>query len=119
MKEACILLCGALSLLVAVFHLLFWRLFGWPERLKGSGHINAAITQVMNIMLIYVFVAYGVALLWLGPQASALLLVAGAGFIVTRLALQPLMFGLEHAGSMALMAAGLAGLAAHLVVLFA
>ena len=30
-----------------LFHLAFWRLFGWPATLVGSGKINAAVTQTL------------------------------------------------------------------------
>jgi hypothetical protein len=111
--------CGLISLLAAVFHVMFWRLFRWPEGLQGSGRLNAAITQVMNIMLIYVFTAYGAALLWLGATAPPLLLAAGGGFLALRCALQPPMFGMSHPGSKALVAIGCAGLALHLAALLA
>lgn len=113
MSDTLIFLCGVFALIVALFHLCFWRLFGWPNRLKGSGHLNAAITQVMNIMLIYVFATYGATLLWLGPLTPALLLAAGAWFIALRLGLQPGMFDVTNRGSQTLMLVGVAGLCIH------
>jgi hypothetical protein len=88
-------LAGLADIAFAVFHLMFWRLFGWPATLWGSGRLNAVITQTLNIVLIYVFAVYGGALLWYalsGPGAPSLLLWAGAGFWALRLALQLMLF---------------------------
>jgi hypothetical protein len=60
-----LMLAAVLDLAFAAFHLGFWRLFGWPARLKGSGNLNAAITQTLNVMLTFTFVSYGATLLWL------------------------------------------------------
>ncbi|MFJ5368804.1 hypothetical protein ACIPIA_06245, partial [Bosea sp. CER48] len=55
---------GLLDLGFALFHAAFWRLFGWPRRLAASGGLNMAITQTLNAMLGFVFLAYGTALVW-------------------------------------------------------
>jgi hypothetical protein len=88
-------LAGLADIAFAVFHLMFWRLFGWPDSLWSSGSLNAVITQTLNIVLIYVFVAYGLALIWTGVSATGvpmLLALAGAGFWALRLALQIMLF---------------------------
>jgi hypothetical protein len=46
---------GALHLLIAVFHLFFWRLFNWPEELAKLSLLNARVVPVMNISLIVAF----------------------------------------------------------------
>lgn len=85
---------GIADLGLALFHLMFWRLFGWPERLQPSGALNTAVTQTLNAMLTYVFVAYGGALIWLGLHggAPAALPLAGVLFGLIRLALQLIWF---------------------------
>jgi hypothetical protein len=92
---AAALIAGVIDLALAVFHILFWRLFGWPERLHASGSLNTAITQTMNAMLIYLFAAYGAGLIYLALQSAAQLsgfarayAVAGTGALVWRTALQ-------------------------------
>lgn len=88
---------GLLDLGFALFHALFRRLFGWPERLAPSGGLNTAITQTLNAMLIFVFLAYGATLIWQAGQGSVhpLLPLAGAAFWGLRLALQFIWFDLK------------------------
>ncbi|MGY4398698.1 hypothetical protein ACVWZA_003906 [Sphingomonas sp. UYAg733] len=77
----------------AVFHLLFWRLFVWPTKLEPSGRLNTAITQTLNVMLIYVFAAYAGTLFALpAGDERAIALFLGAGFWALRAAVQPLLF---------------------------
>ncbi len=83
----------------AVFHLMFWRLFSWPEGLGASAKVNSAITQTLNWMLIYVFTVYGTLLIWLAPSelaGSSPLAGAGAGFWVLRFVLQPCLFPMRN-----------------------
>ncbi|QEL24356.1 hypothetical protein FQV39_18530 [Bosea sp. F3-2] len=92
-----LLTAGLLDLGFALFHAAFWRLFGWPASLEASGRLNTAITQTLNAMLIFVFLAYGAALIWQSGQASVhpLLPLAGAGFWSLRLVLQFVWFDLR------------------------
>ena len=114
------ILAGSIDLAFAVFHLLFWRLFGWPESLDASGAVNRAITQTMNVMLIYLFAAYGAGLIWLAWQPSgfaALYAAAGAGALLLRTGLQVLWFPMRRQASLVVtpvfvLAAALHGVAA-------
>lgn len=89
-----LLAAGLIDLGFAAFHAAFWRLFGWPERLAPAGSLNSAITQTLNVMLAFVFLAYGGALVWLAGQGGAptLLPLAGGLFWLLRLCLQLLWF---------------------------
>jgi hypothetical protein len=111
-----LLVAGLLVLAFAVFHMFFWRLFGWPERLEPSGGLNSAITQTLNVMLTYVFVVYGGALVVIaqrgGPPPVGLLL-AGCGFGLVRAGLQFLWFPMRNPGSIALVLAVAAATTAH------
>lgn len=40
---------------LAVFHLGFWRLFRWKEELPKLHPVNRGAMQVMNLMLVFVF----------------------------------------------------------------
>ena len=116
MSQTLTLLAGMLDLGFAVFHMLFWRLFGWPERLEASGRTNAAITQTMNIMLTLVFVLYGGWLIhagWTGIPAGNHVLLCGVAFGLLRSCLQPLMFGLQTGASNAFLAMALVATAIH------
>jgi hypothetical protein len=89
---------GLIDLGFALFHVAFRRLFGWPERLAPSGSLNTAITQTLNAMLIFVFLAYGATLIWLSGQGSSVhpvLPLVGAAFWGLRLALQFIWFDLK------------------------
>lgn len=51
--------CGGYNLLFALFHLAFWRLFGWRQQLVKLHPANRAIMQILNLRLIYVFLLFG------------------------------------------------------------
>lgn len=115
MRQGFILSAAFFNIAAAIFHIGFWRIFGWPKSLAGAGRINRSTIQVLNIVLIYVFLAYGGALLWLGSAAPGVLLVAGGGFYLLRVALQPLYYGLLHPASKALALLALFGVILHLL----
>jgi hypothetical protein len=109
---------GAYNIGFALFHLLFWRLFYWPATLRSSGALNSAVTQTLNLMLIYCFLVYGGWLLSVsvnGTQPSLLLLLAGAGFWTLRTALQPVLIGLRSKLSVGFPIAFGTGTVLHLV----
>jgi hypothetical protein len=116
-----VVICGAYNIAFAVFHTLFWRVFGWPATIRSSGHVNSAITQTLNLMLIYCFSFYGGWLIWAGANGirpHPLLLVAGGGFWLVRTALQPLLFRLRRDLSTMLTLLFITGAVLHLLVAF-
>ncbi len=54
-KSIVLYACGIYNLVFAAFHVYFWKLCSWKEELPKSGQVNSAITQVLNLRLIYVF----------------------------------------------------------------
>jgi hypothetical protein len=101
---------------VAAFHALFWRLFDWPTRLAPAGGVKAAITQTLNLMLIYVFVGYAtaIALEIAGTgETSPALLSIGAGFWLIRAAAQPALFRIDATVSTVLTVVWLLGATLH------
>lgn len=58
-----IALCGWHSLAFAVFHIGFWKLFGWPGSLRSTTYPNRAIIQILNLRLIWVLFGVAAALL--------------------------------------------------------
>lgn len=89
------LLAGLFDIALAAFHLTFWRLLGWPRGLAASGRTNAAVTQVLNAMLAYVFAAFGAALVGYassGRTIAPIVTAIAAGFWALRTAIQPIMF---------------------------
>lgn len=63
-----LLLCAAHSLALALFHVAFWRLFRWPDTLRGTTLPNRAILQIANVQLIWVFLGVAALCLWCPEQ---------------------------------------------------
>lgn len=59
-RDLIIQLAGAHSFGFALFHLAFWKLFGWKRDLAGNTPANRAIMQILNLRLVYVFLGAGV-----------------------------------------------------------
>ena len=55
-----IIFLGFYNLLFALFHLLFWRLFKWKEEVHKLSFANRGIIQILNIQIIYYFVAVAI-----------------------------------------------------------
>lgn len=55
-----ILACSLFCFGFAVFHMFFWKLFDWPNELQKLSVPNGSIVQILNLRLIYVFLAVGV-----------------------------------------------------------
>ncbi len=54
-KTLIIYCCGIYSLALAVFHILFWKIFDWENNLEKLSVANRAIIQILNSRLIYFF----------------------------------------------------------------
>ncbi len=54
-------LAGVHSFGFAVFHLAFWKLFDWKRELAKVGLPTRAITQILNLRLVYLFLGAGAA----------------------------------------------------------
>lgn len=63
--ETLVYLCGVHSLAFAAFHLAFWKLFDWPAALRQTNAATRAVTQILNLRLIYVFLGVAVLCFWL------------------------------------------------------
>jgi hypothetical protein len=105
MKTGLVQLAAFLDFALMLFHIAFWRLFRWPETLQPAGRLNAAVMQVMNLMLIFLFATVAFTLFWMGPSTPAPLLFAAAAFGALRIALQPMFFGLRSRASQGFTAA--------------
>ena len=84
-----------------MFHLGFWRLFGWPRTLEGTTRANRAILQIANLQLVWVFAAVGLlCLLYPAELATTPLGRAVLGgmcaFWLIRLAAQFIWLRLHH-----------------------
>ena len=99
--DTILLLCALHSFGFALFHLGFWRLFGWPGTLAGTTRANRAILQIANLQLVWVFAAVGLlCLLYPAELASTALgravLSGMCAFWLLRLATQFIWLRIHH-----------------------
>lgn len=105
---------GAFTAALAVFHLMFWRLFRWKSQLSHLHPINRAVMQALNLCLTFVFVlvAY-LCFFHAGELISTPLgrsLLAGLSALwLFRMALQPVFFSAHAPLSWAFVAYFLVG----------
>jgi|APTNR8051073442_1049403.scaffolds.fasta_scaffold00575_2 hypothetical protein len=59
-------LCGLHSFALVIFHLFFWKILRWKTELAKLGVINRGVMQIMNVQLIALFIAVGVACFYFG-----------------------------------------------------
>lgn len=58
MSEILIISGGVYTVVLIIFHVLFWRIFNWPETLEPLNHINKATIQVLNISITFIFLLF-------------------------------------------------------------
>ena len=58
-RDLMIQLAGLHSFAFALFHMSFWKLFRWDRELAKVGLPTRAVTQILNLRLIYVFLGMG------------------------------------------------------------
>ena len=116
MTSSLMISAAAYCFALAVFHLMFWRLFQWPASLAASGSINVGVTQTLNLMLTLGVTMYGAALLWGAfhlDRTAWTLPAAGALFLAVRTVVQPFQFSMRNAPSQVLTAIFVAGAIVH------
>ena len=107
-SETVIIIGGLYNLAFALFHLMFWRLFGWKEDLASLARINRAIMQVINLCLTFVFLVFAYISLFhttelLSTSLGKTLLVLIFIFWVLRAIEQIVFFGLRKKISVTLL----------------
>ena len=116
MTSSLMILAAVYCFALALFHLMFWRLFRWPASLAASGSINAGVTQTLNLMLTFAVTVYGLALLWGAfhlDRTAWTLPAAGALFLAVRVVVQPFQFSMRNAPSLVLTAIFVVGALIH------
>lgn len=58
MNESLIIAGGFYNIILILFHLMFWRIFNWPDSLRALNFINRATIQVLNISLTFIFIIF-------------------------------------------------------------
>ena len=116
MTSSMMILAASYCFALALFHLMFWRLFRWPATLAASGSLNVGVTQTLNLMLTLGVVMYGAALLWGAfhlDRTAWTLPAAGALFLAVRVVVQPFQFSMRNTASLVLTATFAAGAVIH------
>lgn len=109
---------GCYLVLLAVFHVLFWRIFDWKRDLRSLSFLNRAIVQALNVSLTGAFLIFA----WVSLRhADALLATALGRDLLTAISLlflaravqQAVFFRLRVWGSWAFLAFFLLGTALY------
>lgn len=92
-KELIIYLCGVHSVLFAVFHIFFPKLFKWKEDFKNNSVANRAILQISNLLLIFIFLLMAFLCFFytnqlLGTEIGTVVLIGFSGFWILRIVTQ-------------------------------
>lgn len=92
-KFSLLFICGIYNVLLAVFHICFWKIFKWKSILNTGSKATKYIMQIMNIQLIYLFLAMSYLYLFnakelIQSKIGTLILVIYAGFWIVRFLLQ-------------------------------
>jgi hypothetical protein len=105
-SETLIVIGGLYNLVLAVFHLLFWKLFNWKRDLATLTPLNRAVVQILNLCLTFVFlvfayISYFHANELLHSKLGRSLLALIATFWFLRAIEQIIFFGLRRKASIA------------------
>ena len=104
MKEMMIIAGGIYTISLIIFHVLFWRIFKWPETLMTLNYVNKATIQVLNISITFIFfifayISFAHTNELLNSQLGRTLLVLISGLWLFRAALQVVFYKLKHKAS--------------------
>lgn len=84
---------GILSVLLGVFHLMFWKIFGWETELLKLSTTNSNILQILTIGCSFLLLAFGYMLIFMRrdiatTRTGSALLLTLALFYAIRLVLE-------------------------------
>lgn len=107
MKEALIIVGGIYTVVLIIFHLIFWRIFKWPDTLDTLNDVNKATIQVLNISITFIFFIFAYISFvhtseLLSTQLGRTLLVLISGLWLFRAGQQVVFYKLRHKASMGL-----------------
>ena len=95
--QAWIYAAAGYNVALAAFHLAFWRLFRWKDELAKLHPLNRGVMQVMNAMLIFLFLSVALIQVRFAPDLTGTglgrtVLGGMATFWLVRAVLQPIFF---------------------------
>ena len=98
MPYTLILIGGILNALLVVFHIMFWKIFDWPNTLASLSEENRAIMQVLNIAVIFGLAVFAVLSIMfrrdmLDTRLGRFVTAAIAGFYILRAVCQLMFWG--------------------------
>jgi hypothetical protein len=101
MKEGLIFAGGIYTVILIIFHLLFWQIFKWPRTLRSLNPVNKATMQVLNISISFLFfiiayISFAHTNELLGTQLGRTLLILLSGLWLFRALQQVVFYGLKH-----------------------
>ena len=73
---------GLFNLGFFIFHIFFWKMFGWKDDLKKLQPINRAVMQVLNICLMFCFLIFAYVSLFLADQLQTTILGLSLIFLI-------------------------------------
>ena len=101
---------GAINILLAFFHLTFWRDkdFNWQEELPRMNPANRGLIQAAVILFIPILLSWGVISFLLAGERnddslSRVVIVMMGTFYVVRGVIQPRLLGLDRSGAIILL----------------
>ena len=104
MREALVIAGGVYTIALVVFHMLFWRIFNWPQALSALNRVNRATMQVLNISITFIFMIFAYISfahtreLVSSPLGRTLLILISALWLF-RAVQQVVFYGLRHKAS--------------------
>jgi len=107
MDETLIFAGGAYTVALIIFHMLFWRIFKWPETLASLNFVNKATMQVLNISITFIFfifayISFAHTQELLNTKLGNSLLVLISGLWLFRAVQQVVFYKLKHKASVGL-----------------
>lgn len=113
---------GLYNLALAVFHLLFWKLFNWKQDLASLTPLNRAVVQILNLCLTFVFLVFAYISFFhanelLRSRLGRSLLALVAIFWFLRAIEQVIFFGLRRKASIAFLMLFLIGTGLYFIPL--
>lgn len=90
MKRAILVAGGSMNLVLAVFHMFFWKMMNWGEELPRLSVDNRGVMQIANIIMIFLLVYFSIASFMMAKYGTIerygkSILLCIAGFYAIRL----------------------------------
>jgi hypothetical protein len=114
MNETLVISGGIYMLALIVFHVLFWRIFRWPESLSPLNKVNKSTMQVLNLSITFIFAIFAYISFvhteeLVNTSLGKTMLILISLLWLIRAVLQVIFYGFRHSASVGLTAFFLLG----------